>query len=297
MRRRDFLKVAFSSSLYFAARRVFPASLTTSADVGLAIGSDPEQATIRAIALVGGIRRFVSPGDIVVVKPNIGFNSPPSVRATTDPTIVRTVVHLCFQALASKVYVFDRSTTSTRLAYVTSGIAKAAEEAGAKVLNVDDVTDKLYKTLTVRDGYALKETLVNRYVLESDAFINLPVAKSHGSSLLTFGMKNLMGVSGDERGRWHWAMHESIADINRIVASKLTVIDAMTLMLRNGPTGGRAEDLKRTNTVIASANVLEADCEAARMFGYSPSDVGYLELGAKAGLGRISGYASEVARV
>ncbi len=297
MRRRDFLKVAFSSSLYLVARRVFPASLTTAADVGLAIGSDPEQATMRAIALVGGIRRFVSPGDIVVVKPNIGFNSPPSVRATTDPTIVRTVVHLCFQALAAKVYVFDRSTTSTRLAYVTSGIAKAAEEAGAKVFNVDDVTDTLYKKLTVRDGYALKETLVNRYVLESDAFINLPVAKSHGSSLLTFGMKNLMGVTGDQRGRWHWAMHESIADINRIVASKLTVIDAMTLMLRNGPTGGRAEDLKRTNTVIASANVLEADCEAARMFGYPPSDVGYIALGAKAGVGRISGYSTAVARV
>jgi uncharacterized protein (DUF362 family) len=297
VKRRDFLKVALSSSLYFAARRVFPASLTASADVGIAIGADPEQATIRAIALAGGISRFVAAGDIVVVKPNVGFNSPPAVRATTDPTIVRTVVHLCFQALAAKVYVFDRSTTSTRLAYVTSGIAKAAEEAGAKVINVDEVTDKLYKKLTVKDGYALKETLVNRYVLESDAMINVPVAKSHGSALLTFGMKNLMGISGDQRGRWHWAMHESIADINRVVTSKLTVIDAMTLMLRNGPTGGRAEDLKRTNTVIASTNVLEADCEAARMFGFTPADVGYIGLGAKAGVGRISGYSTEVARV
>jgi uncharacterized protein (DUF362 family) len=233
----------------------------------------------------------------VVVKPNIGFNSPPSVRATTDPVVVRTVVHLCFQAMASKVYLFDRSTTSTRLAYVTSGIAKAAEEAGAKVFNVDEVNDRMYKMVAVKDGYALTETLVNRYILESDVLINVPVAKNHGSAFLTFGMKNLMGITGDQRGRWHWAMHESIADINRVVRSRLTVVDAMALMLRNGPTGGRVEDLKRTNTIIASANVLEADCEAARLFGYAPADVGYIELGAKAGVGRLSGYSVQSARL
>lgn len=290
MTRRDFLKVALSTSLYLAARRVFPASLVSTADVGIAVGADTEKAVRRAVALAGGIQRFVSPGDVVVVKPNIGFNSPPSVRATTDPVVVRTVVHLCFQALASKVFVFDRSTTSTRLAYVTSGIARAAEEAGAKVFNVDEVNDRMYKKVAVKDGYALEETLVNRYVLESDVLINVPVAKSHSSSSLTFGMKNLMGITGDQRGRWHWTLHECIADINRIVRSRLTIVDAMALMLRNGPTGGRAEDLKRTNTIIAAGNVLEADCEAARLFGRTPAEVDYLVLGAKAGVGRISGY-------
>ncbi len=221
MTRRDFLKVALSTSLYLAARRVFPASLVSTADVGIAVGADTEKAVRRAVALAGGIQRFVSPGDVVVVKPNIGFNSPPSVRATTDPVVVRTVVHLCFQALASKVFVFDRSTTSTRLAYVTSGIARAAEEAGAKVFNVDEVNDRMYKKVAVKDGYALEETLVNRYVLESDVLINVPVAKSHSSSSLTFGMKNLMGITGDQRGRWHWTLHECIADINRIVRSRL----------------------------------------------------------------------------
>jgi uncharacterized protein (DUF362 family) len=290
MTRRDFLKVAFSTSLYFAARRVFPAGLASTADVGIAVGADTERAVRRAVALAGGIQRFVSPGDVVVVKPNIGFNSPPSVRATTDPVVVRTVVHLCFQALASRVYVFDRSTTSSRLAYVTSGIARAAEEAGAKVLNVDDVNSRNYTRMTLKDAYILEETLVSRQVLESDVLINVPVAKNHGSAFLTFGMKNLMGVTGDPRGRWHWSLHESIADFNRIVRSRLTVIDAMALMLRNGPTGGRAEDLKRVNTIIAAGNVLEADCEAARLFGSSPSDVEYLALGAKAEVGRLSGY-------
>jgi uncharacterized protein (DUF362 family) len=299
MTRRDFLKSVVASSMYLAARRVFPAALAASpalpADVGIAVSADAEKATLRAIELAGGIRRFVSPGDVVVVKPNAGFNSPPSVRATTDPVVVRTVVHLCFQAGAAKVFVLDRSTTSTRLCYVTSGIARAAEEAGARIVNVDEVNDRNYGKTTVRDGFSLTETLVVRQVLECDALINVPVAKSHGSASYTLGMKNLMGISGDQRGRWHWAMHESIADINRIVTSHLTVIDAMTLMLRNGPTGGRAEDLKRIDTVIASANVLEADCEAAGLFGRKAADVQYLVLGAKAGVGRLSGYSVQKA--
>ncbi len=290
MTRRDFLKVAFSTSLYLAARRVFPAGLLATADVGIAVGADTEKTVRRAVELAGGIQRFVSPGDVVVVKPNIGFNSPPSVRATTDPVVVRTVVHLCFQALAAKVYVFDRSTTASRLAYVTSGIARAAEEAGAKVFNVDDVNSRNYTRMTLKDALVLEETLVSRHVLESDALINVPVAKSHGSALLTFGMKNLMGITGDPRGRWHWSLHESIADFNRIVRSRLTIIDAMALMVRNGPTGGRAEDLKRVNTIIAAGNVLEADCEATRLFGHAPADVEYIALGAKAGVGRLSGY-------
>ena len=70
----------------------------------------------------------------------------------------------------------------------------------------------------------------------------------------------------------------------------------MALMLRNGPTGGSPEDLKRVNTIIASSNVLEADCEATRLFGHAPADVEHLVLGAKAGIGRLSGYSVQSAQ-
>ncbi len=291
MKRRDFLKAALGTGFYLTVRRLFPDSLTDY-DVGIARGKDYAKATEEAVRLVGGINTYVKPGDIVVVKPNIAFNRPPELKATTDPTIVRTLIHLCFQALASKVYVFDRTCDNPKLTYVNSGIEKAAESAGARVLYVDSVTNKLYKTIAIRGAEVLKDTSVNRYVLESDVFINVPVAKHHSSAGLTLGMKNLMGITGDNRGKWHWHLHESISDINMGVKSHLTIIDATNIMFQNGPTGGRTDYLKRLDTIIASPDIVSADATAARLFDKDPHSIGYIAKGNEKGIGKIEGFTS-----
>ena len=293
MKRRDFLKAAFSTGFYLAARRIFPETLEDTYDLGIAVGTDYEKATMEAIRLVGGIRKYVKPGDVVVVKPNIGFNSPPELKANTDPVIVRTVVHLCFQALASKVYVFDRALNNPKLTYTTSGIADAAKSAGAKPLYVNEVTKKLYPAVIIEGARFLKETTVNRYILESDVLINVPVAKSHSSAGLTIGMKNLMGITGDVRSKWHWKLHEAISDINLGVRSHLTVVDATNIMYKNGPTGGSPNYLKRFDTVIASSNVVSADAAAAGLFGKIPGTINYLVLAQKKGVGTLEGFTSK----
>ncbi|MGO9309959.1 MAG: DUF362 domain-containing protein [Spirochaetia bacterium] len=292
MTRREFLKAALASSFYFVSRRVFPAGLTAgSTDVGIATGADYAAAVTAALDLIGGMSAYVKPGHVVVVKPNIGWNSPPEWRATTDPGVVRTVVHLCFKAGAARVYVFDRSVSNPRLAYVTSGIQKAAEEAGARVLQVDDPADaKVYTRVTIPGATFITESLVNRYALECDTFVNVPVAKHHGEAGLTLGMKNLMGITGDQRGKWHWGLDEAIVDINRKVRSRLTLIDASTIMLRGGPTGGSPSYLKRLDTFLASSNVVSVDSEAAKLFGRTAAGLPYLVAAEKAGIGKTSGY-------
>jgi uncharacterized protein (DUF362 family) len=288
--RRDFLATVAAASAGLAARRLFALDVGAGVDVGVVRCTDIEAAVKQAVELVGGIGSYVGRGDVVVVKPNIAFNSPPQYKATTDPLVVRVIVDLCFRAGAAKVLVFDRTVSNPRLSYVTSGIQRAAEEAGARVLQVDEVTSKLYKKITVAGGVYLKETLVNRYILESDLFINLPVAKQHSTAGLTMGMKNLMGISGDNRSRWHWDIHQAISDINMAVKSDLTVVDATAIMTRGGPTGGSLGYLEDTDTIIASRGVAQADAEAARLFGMRPSDLGYLRLAEEKGLGSINSY-------
>ena len=290
MNRREFLTSAAIASLALASRRLLALDAGAGAEVGVVRSTDIEAAVEKAVELVGGIGRFVGRGDVVVVKPNIAFNSPPEYKATTDPLVVRTMVDLCFRAGASKVYVFDRPVSNPRLSYVTSGIERAAEEAGARVLYVDEINSKFYKKIVVKDGVYLKETLVNRYVLESDAFINLPVAKTHSTAGLTIGMKNLMGISGDNRSRWHWDIHQAISYINMAVSSDLTVVDATAIMTRRGPTGGSLSYLEDTDTIIASAGVAQADAETCLLFGKKPDELGYLRLAEQKGLGSISGY-------
>jgi uncharacterized protein (DUF362 family) len=297
MNRRDFLKAAFGTALYFAARKAFPVETAPEFDVGVAVGKDYAKAVERAIDLVGGIRKYVKPGSVVVVKPNIGWNSPPELKANTDPLVVRTVVHLCFQALASKVYVFDRTCNNPKLTYVRSGIADAAKSAGASVLFVDDVNEKLYKKLRIQGASFLEETLVNRYILESDVLINVPVAKDHSSAGLTIGMKNLMGITGDNRSKWHWELHDAIADINAGVRSHLTLVDATNIMLDNGPTGGSKDYLKRLDTIVASPDIVSADAETSLLFGIPPGRIGYIKKAAEKGIGKMDKYTKKIVSV
>lgn len=297
MKRRYFIKAIAATALYFTARRLFPEEQDRIYDVGRVVSTDYERAVKNAVELVGGIRRYVKPGDIVVVKPNIGWNSPPHLKADTDPLIVRTLVDLCFSALASKVYVFDRSCNNPRLTYVNSGIEKAAKEAGASVLYVNDVTPKLYPEISVKGASFLKKTTVNRYILESDVLINVPVAKHHSSAGLTIGMKNLMGITGDNRSKWHWELHEAISDINLAIRSHLTIVDATSIMVTNGPTGGKPEYLKRMDTVIASSDVVSADAESATLFGLKPEDIKYITLAHAKGVGRMKDYSSKMLKV
>jgi uncharacterized protein (DUF362 family) len=186
--------------------------------------------------------------------------------------------------------VFDRTCNNPKLTYVNSGIAEAAESAGAKVLYVDDVSPKLYKTIAIRDAAFLKETSVNRYILESDVLINVPVAKHHSSAGLTIGMKNLMGITGDNRSRWHWQLHDAISDINIGVKSHITLVDATNIMLKNGPTGGSTSYLKRLDTIVASPNVASADAETSLLFGIKPESIGYIARAAEKGIGKTQGY-------
>jgi hypothetical protein len=173
---------------------------------------------------------------------------------------------------------------------IAAAVERAVELVGGKVLYVDDVSSRLYKQIVVKDGVYLKETLINRHVLESDVFINLPVAKTHTTAGLTIGMKNLMGITGDNRSRWHWDIHQAISDVNMAVPSDLTVVDATAIMTRRGPTGGSLSYLEDTDTIIASSGVAQADAETVLLFGKQPRDLGYLELAEQKGLGSITSY-------
>jgi len=306
MTRREFLKTACGAAGLLAAVALYPKNMrhtlygisgayaqepsSSGGNVSVVTDTDYARAVERAIDLIGGIDRYVKPGDRVVVKPNIAWNSPPHLKANTDPVVVRTIVDLCFKANAARVLVFDRACSNPKLSYTTSGILDAARKAGARVLYVNDVSKKLYPSIAIEGAAFLKETTVVRHVLESDVLINVPVAKHHSSAGLTLGMKNLMGITGDNRSKWHWDLHEAISDINLGVASTLTVIDATNIMRRNGPTGGKVDYLQRLDTIIASPSVVSADAEAAKLFGVSPETVRYLELAVKKEIGKIEGY-------
>lgn len=261
-----------------------PAAARGAATTVLAVarGTSPAANVKKAMAAVGGMKRFVQAGDIVVVKPNIGWATAPKYAATTNPVVVATLVSLARQAGARKVLVMDNPVSADPgSCYDVSGIGAAVRAAGGTMQVMGGSGFTGYKL----PGHLLKSQPLYRAVVDADVLINVPVAKQHGSTGLTLAGKNMMGVT-DERGRMHTlGLSQSIAEINAKLRPALTVIDATRILVRNGPSGGSLEDVRTRNTVIACADWVAADTYATRLFGKKPAAVPYLKAAAAMHLG------------
>jgi len=244
-------------------------------------GMSPSKITRAAIDALGGMKKFISRGDVVVVKPNIAWDRLPEQAANTNPEVVQEVVRLCFEAGAKKVKVFDRTVNDPRRCYVQSGIAGSAKAVGADVSYVDD---RKFKDMKI-NGLALKTWPLYTEIFEADKVINIPIAKHHGLAGITMAMKNWMGVMGGSRSQIHQKINMSLADLAGFIKPTLTVLDAVRILTANGPQGGRLSDVKKLDTVIVGVDQVSVDSFGATLFGKKGRDLGYVEIAAMAGLG------------
>jgi uncharacterized protein (DUF362 family) len=247
-------------------------------------GADPAELTRRAIAALGGIERFVKNGADVIVKPNIcNAYHGPEYASTTNPIVIATIVQLCMGAGAKRVRVMDFPFAgAAQSAYKTSGIEDAVKQAGGEM---EAMSQMKYRKVALPGGKTLKEWDVYGDIMDADTVINVPIAKNHGSATLTLGMKNLMGVVENRNGMHARGLHQCIADLSTGVKPQLTVIDAVRMLMANGPTGGNLNDVQQADTVIASADVVAADTYAASLFNMTPADVSYIRIAGEMGLG------------
>jgi len=295
MDRRDFLKnmlggtVVVGSSLAFGDySRVFAATGMQPAPYDLVAvkGGEPDQMFDKAMASLGGMENFIPRGSKVVVKPNIGWDVPPDRGGNTHPKLVRRIIEQCLQAGAREVSVFDHTCDTWSRCYKNSGIENAVKDAGGKIVPANN--EGYYQTVAVPQGKRLTEAKVHELVLDTDVFINVPVLKHHSSSMVTIGMKNLMGIVWD---RWYWHrndLHQCIADFVSYRKPTLTVVDAYNVMKQNGPRGVSVGDVVTMKSLIVSTDPVAADAAAALIFGTPPSDIRHIQLAADMGLGRIN---------
>ena len=294
MDRRKFLKkiigtgiVAGSSVALGDYARLFAASgaSPTAYDLVAVKGGEPESMFDKAIASLGGIQEFVPRGSKVLVKPNIGWDVTPERAGNTHTKLVARIIEHCLNAGAKEVSVFDHTCDPWMQCYKNSGIERAVKDAGGRIVSGD--SEGYYQKVAVPNGKRLTETKVHELLLEADVFINVPVLKHHSSSMVTIGMKNLMGVVWD-RGYWHRNdLHQCIADFASYRKPTLTVVDAYNVMMQNGPRGVSAGDVVPMKSLIVSRDFVAADAAAAKLFGVEPGDIPHIQLAAEMNLGRI----------
>ena len=286
MKRREFLRttalgIAGTSLVTVFNSHVF--AQDSFPDVVWVENGQPKNLLQTAFKEIGGIHRFISKGDIVVVKPNMSWDKSPEYAATTNPELLSELVKMCLNAGAKEVKVFDRTCNNPQRCYKNTQLEEVASAAGA---NVTQIRKNRFKDKAIPNGEMIKEWPIYEDYLEADKVINLPIAKHHSLSRVTLGMKNLMGVMGGQRGSIHSGFSKKIVDIGSELMPTLTIIDAYRILTRSGPQGGSLDDVKLTKTLIMSPCMVTADCTALNLFDLNLEQVGHLDEAVRRGLNK-----------
>ncbi len=260
------------------------------ADLVIAKNGTPAQLLQAAMTPLGGMGRFVKKGQRVVIKANIAWARTPEQACTNNPDLLFALVKMCYEAGAKRVAVWDHTCDNYQFCFSRSGLKEAGQKAGADVLSGHG--RNVYKKIEIPKGKKLKTAEVLRDVLETDVFINFPIPKQHFATEVTLGMKNLMGIAWDMEIMHKIDLHQCIADISTVRKPDLTIVDAIRILISNGPKGpGKTEDPVE---VIAATDMVAADAYSAAFFKHPrtgkpflPEEIKFVKLGFDLGLGEI----------
>lgn len=215
----------------------------------------------KGIDALGGISRFVKPGQVVVIKPNMSWGAGPETGAVTNCYVVGAFVGLCKEAGAKEVKVIDHTIASPKICLHKTGIAREVEAAGGRAYGIET-----YRKVNF-NGLFLKNIDFAADALDADVLVSMPVAKDCSESRVgvSIGLKGYMGLIRD-RGMFHASreanIHECIADLMAVRKPDLTIIDGINVLISNGPQPGGK--VKQANTIYFGTDPVALDAMACK---------------------------------
>jgi uncharacterized protein (DUF362 family) len=294
--RREFLRCsacfgALAAAGASAVPRLAAAAATAgAADLAIVEGADYFKSTLKAVELLGGMKRFVAPGASV----GLLINAPrwwTKPGSFTSPEVSLAAVKLCADAGAREIVCINDP---------AGGYWQRTPRARdcAKELALVKSNPGEWKEVDIPKGRSLKKAEVNQVLLECDVFINLPIAKNHEGTGFTGCLKNLMGAcnhhtdhffhsgSGSGGGYADVAfLSQCIADVNLVRKPDLCLCDATEFLLTNGPAG--PGEIRQARQVVAGTDCVAVDAYCSTLLGLRPAQVLMIVMAYKHGLGQI----------
>jgi uncharacterized protein (DUF362 family) len=220
----------------------------------------------------------------VLIKVNFITTMTWDTGATTDPIVVEAIIKR-LKNLPVEIYVVESDATMTNAdkAFEATGMAEMCRQNGVKYLNLRHDDDKV--KVKIPNGESLKEITVPRLVTES-AIISAAKMKTHSSTKVTLGMKNMFGLLPDKfKAKYHAkGISKFFVYINTVLKPHLTVIDGFVAMEGDGPVNGTPVQM---NLIIAGKDPVATDATAARVMGIDPHDIRHIREAHKIGIGEI----------
>ncbi len=238
----------------------------------------------RALDEMGGVSRFIQRGDVVVLKPNVAFDKNPDLAATSSPDTVSAVVKLCLKNGARKVIVADNPINNPESCFFKTKVGDAALRAGAELMMPQE---SYFEQLYV-GGETIKNTwkMFYRPFREATKVIGVSPVKDHNLCKATVTMKNWYGLLGNPRNQFHQDIHGIISDFAQMMKPTFVVADGRKMLMKNGPTGGSLNDVKKGDAIVVGTDCTAVDSWCvSRLLEKQRHEIIYLDKVIKRGLG------------
>ncbi len=253
--------------------------------LSIAHGTDYERVIRAAIDGLGGIGRFIQRGDTVVIKPNVAFDRPPALAATTHPDSLRALAKLVRAAQAGKIILADNPINSPAGCFLKSGLKAVADELDLDLIYPET---NAFAPLEM-NGEVLKHwTFFNAPFKRATKVIGLAPCKDHNLCHASMTMKNWYGLLGGRRNQFHQHIHSIVSDFALMMKPTFVVLDGMNVLMKNGPTGGRLSDVKKVGTVAVGTDMVAVDSYGyTHMLERDIADLTYIHKAHERGLGNM----------
>ncbi len=245
-----------------------------------------KSAIFHSLELIGGLEKIVKPGDNVLLKVNVIAGFPPERAATTHPAIVRAMVEIV-KEVGGIPWIGDSSGAYgyTAQSLELSGIKKATEEAGGKLINFESTGTYPVKV----DGRVLTTVNIAKPAIDCDVLVSLPKMKTHMLTKYTGAVKNFYGViPGSGKAAIHTlapteeSLSHAVVDIYSALKPGLAVMDGIVGMEGEGATNGTPIESK---VIISSQDCVALDVVASEVMGFSHTDILTTRFANERGLG------------
>jgi len=219
--------------------------------------------------------------DEVLIKPNLCYYWDANTGYTTDPKIVLGIIYWIRQYFGNdigiKIVESDASSMNVKLAFKILGYEKLFNDSNIELINLSKVHTVETSVLVNNRKISYK---IPRMLLDNNLLINVPKLKIMRVTKITCAMKNLFGcIAKKKKNTYHPYINEAIVGINKIIKPNLSIIDGLIALGRHP---------KYLGLLMASTDVFSIDCIAAKIMGYKISQVKFLKIAEKEGIGNSS---------
>jgi len=239
------------------------------------------EAIQKHFTLQGGLDKFISKGDNVLIKPNLIAPRSRRHATQTDPSVILETAKI-IKDYSAKPFVADSPAWSDTFTCLRKlRLLEPLKKLGIPVKQLNKPR---------KCGIAGTKVGISSHALDADAIINLPKFKTHQQLTATFAIKNMFGcVSGKHKAIWHFRKGKSpqgfaylITEIYKYLNPVINIIDGVTAMDSQGPIRGRARYL---GYIIASKDPLACELTCCKICGIAPEKLPLISAGIKSNLG------------